>query len=565
MTSITIKTNGASITATSDGKITSGMVGVPVKIEYDISWNGLIKTAFFRFGNQVRKRDAVGENTTVPWEILRNHGKPLEIGIEGRDADGNIVMPTVWATVAIVYQGASGEIPAAPNPDSGDLPPGGGSGVDGFSPIANVTQTNDGAVITITDKYGTTTATVTNGKDGEPGVVTADQIGLGNVDNTSDMDKPVSTAQAELFNSIGTSIDSLWDSYWNIISPTNIIKDSNADLDTLATTGDYTIAVNGIKNNPLTGIFENDMGKVYVRNDGYNRCMQFIHPLYGTSYGYAMPMRLYMRIGEIVSGVRKWGAWTEILTSNSGGWGIGKTIVNIGDSIFGNYDSQSITTYLAQFSGATVHNCGFGGTCAADTVHPGTPSQPFDFPNLANAICGVITVDGSTNPWKAQDDAMEQYSGWATYQKHLALIKSIDFSKVDVLTIAFGTNDWGIGTKTLAEIKAALKTGIELINKTYPKMKIVLICPIWRYLNGQSSDTLARGTDAKTLEDYSAEYESLAKELKVPFLDTYHNLTFNANNRDKFYVETGTESTHLNPDGRKMYAELIDGKLKTLF
>ena len=151
MTSITIKTNGSSITATADGKITSGMVGVPVEIEYDTSWAGLTKTAFFRLGNQVRKRDAVGENTTVPWEILRNHGKPLEIGIEGRDAYGNIVMPTVWASVATVYQGASGEIPAAPNPDrEEDIPGGGVPGEDGTTFYPSVSEdgiiswTNDG-------------------------------------------------------------------------------------------------------------------------------------------------------------------------------------------------------------------------------------------------------------------------------------------------------------------------------------------------------------------------------------------------------------------------------------
>ena len=44
---------------------------------------------------------------------------------------------------------------------------GGGSGGDGFSPIAKVDQTETGAVITITDKTGTTTATITNGKDGK--------------------------------------------------------------------------------------------------------------------------------------------------------------------------------------------------------------------------------------------------------------------------------------------------------------------------------------------------------------------------------------------------------------
>lgn len=45
----------------------------------------------------------------------------------------------------------------------------GGGGGDGFSPVVNVTQTSDGAEITITDKDGTTTATVLNGKDGKDG------------------------------------------------------------------------------------------------------------------------------------------------------------------------------------------------------------------------------------------------------------------------------------------------------------------------------------------------------------------------------------------------------------
>ena len=130
MTNIFLKVNGASVTASVDGKVTSGMVGLPVSIQYDESWNNLIKTAFFRVGNQVRKRDSIEKSTTIPWEILRNHGKTLEIGIEGRDADGNIVMPTVWASVATVYQGASGDIPAAPNPDAEDVPSGGGGSPD---------------------------------------------------------------------------------------------------------------------------------------------------------------------------------------------------------------------------------------------------------------------------------------------------------------------------------------------------------------------------------------------------------------------------------------------------
>lgn len=40
---------------------------------------------------------------------------------------------------------------------------------DGFSPIANVIQTETGATISITDKNGTTTADISNGEDGEIG------------------------------------------------------------------------------------------------------------------------------------------------------------------------------------------------------------------------------------------------------------------------------------------------------------------------------------------------------------------------------------------------------------
>lgn len=53
------------------------------------------------------------------------------------------------------------------DPDSGGNAE---NGEDGFSPIAKVEQTATGAIISITDKDGTTTATITNGKDGKDGV-----------------------------------------------------------------------------------------------------------------------------------------------------------------------------------------------------------------------------------------------------------------------------------------------------------------------------------------------------------------------------------------------------------
>lgn len=45
------------------------------------------------------------------------------------------------------------------------------SGEGSNTPTATVTQTDNGAIITITDKNGTTTATIVNGKDGADGEV----------------------------------------------------------------------------------------------------------------------------------------------------------------------------------------------------------------------------------------------------------------------------------------------------------------------------------------------------------------------------------------------------------
>lgn len=71
---------------------------------------------------------------------------------------------------------------------------GSGSGQDGFSPVANVVQTDEGAVITITDKQGTTAAVVKNGQDGAPGApgkdgtsVTVKSVSENNTDGGSNI------------------------------------------------------------------------------------------------------------------------------------------------------------------------------------------------------------------------------------------------------------------------------------------------------------------------------------------------------------------------------------------
>jgi hypothetical protein len=191
MKNIVVKVNGSSATASFDGKLTSGMVGLLVSVDYDPSWDSLIKTASFRVGNFVRSRENIGSVTTVPWEVMRHYGKPLEVGVEGRDADGNIIIPTVWASVGMVYEGAVSNVPGSPNPDVGDVPPVAGAMIDDSvidinktwssqkiadeirgggelitAPTIDVEEIEGGHRVTVTDAKGEENFDVMDGKDG---------------------------------------------------------------------------------------------------------------------------------------------------------------------------------------------------------------------------------------------------------------------------------------------------------------------------------------------------------------------------------------------------------------
>jgi hypothetical protein len=90
----------------------------------------------------------------------------------------------------------SGENPVLklgiPKGDTGDPGQDGAPGADGYSPSASVSKSGKTATITITDKDGTTTATVSDGEDGSPGDPTElidDTAGSGATGKTWSADK----------------------------------------------------------------------------------------------------------------------------------------------------------------------------------------------------------------------------------------------------------------------------------------------------------------------------------------------------------------------------------------
>ena len=112
LTSIKLSIEGAHAWATVDGPLTSGMVGIPVTIEYDEAWDGLTKNLMCRCstwgsnGGEIRTLLNVGETSTVAHEVMQPD-MYLYLGVEGFSDDGALVIPTTWARCGKIEYGAN--------------------------------------------------------------------------------------------------------------------------------------------------------------------------------------------------------------------------------------------------------------------------------------------------------------------------------------------------------------------------------------------------------------------------------------------------------------------------
>ena len=115
MTSIKLIVHGAKASAEVQGVLTAGMVGIPVTIEFDESWNGLSKNLVCRGGLGYEKfkgvsRTILGVGTTakVAPEVMIA-GEVLYLGVEGYNVDGTLVIPTTWACCGTIQEGVKTE------------------------------------------------------------------------------------------------------------------------------------------------------------------------------------------------------------------------------------------------------------------------------------------------------------------------------------------------------------------------------------------------------------------------------------------------------------------------
>ena len=99
--------------------LTSGSVNAyQVLFEFSPDWDGLERTAVFRSSKKsVSVLLGADGECKIPWEVLSFHGQRIYAGVCGTRG-GDLVLPTVWADLGTVQEGACpGEPSSPPTPE----------------------------------------------------------------------------------------------------------------------------------------------------------------------------------------------------------------------------------------------------------------------------------------------------------------------------------------------------------------------------------------------------------------------------------------------------------------
>lgn len=276
---------------------------------------------------------------------------------------------------------------------------------------------------------------------------------------------------------------------------------------------------------------------------------------------------------------------------------LGKTIVCFGDSITEMKDvtnGKSYTDVLHEMTGANFINVGVGGSqirCRTEIFEEFSASKSYAIGDCC--IYGVRIYQFTAEhkgEWNANDVKEFAYQSQAysnldvfslikasaekQYDDALAACKviketqnddntetitrlaSVDWTKVDAITIFAGTNDWAnantLGTKGSSDPTKTLGAINEIMRifiSAYPNIKVFWFTPVVRWLSFNNGST----NDAQFSDNYSVEGNGTLKEEcsaiieevtsnHIPICDFYNNFGWNKYNCTEYF--TGTDGTH---------------------
>ena len=170
-----------------------------------------------------------------------------------------------------------------------------------------------------------------------------------------------------------------------------------------------------------------------------------------------------------------------------------------------------------------------------------------------------LALAAATGDWSTQDAGIGAMfeDPWAA--SRLESLKQVDWSKVDFVTIAHGSNDYA-DSVSLYEFRMAINYTVEKLLGAWPHLKILLLTPVWRWWPGESQDGESKSIDSNTLLGFRSEILDAADRYKLPVLDLLKTLGFNSFTKGYYFPENeGRDPNALGQEaiGRKLAARML--------
>ena len=231
----------------------------------------------------------------------------------------------------------------------------------------------------------------------------------------------------------------------------------------------------------------------------------------------------------------------------------GKTLVCFGDSI----TYLGYTDTIEADTGMTVINQGYS---SGRYAYADDANQYVNAFALHNLIDAIVTND-YTIP-----DTINGVTGYEEQAAQLAVLKQIDFTKVDFVSFALGTNDFSSETPldNLSDpydtdyFKGAIRYCIKTLLTEYPHIKIICATPFYRFWSTGgvvTDDCDTHQIGGKLLKDYCEAVEQACDDCHIPYVNNLNNAGVNEFNRLKYF--NVADGLHPNVTGRAIIGHRI--------
>ena len=234
-------------------------------------------------------------------------------------------------------------------------------------------------------------------------------------------------------------------------------------------------------------------------------------------------------------------------------------IVILGDSIMAQVrDETAVSEQLAALTGKDIFNGTLGGTCLGRIDEERRSAFIKDSLSFA-AISRAVLLDdfGPQQTTRVRESATEYFP------EVIDDLERIDFSKVEVLLVQYGVNDYhaGIPMENPEDpfdeytFGGALRSAISIWREAYPNIRIILLTSTYSWYDYTHLTCEEKDEGGGILEDYVNAEIRIAEELNVEIIDLYHDLyPHEAWEDEDIYTRDGL---HPNEAGRQLLAEII--------